>query len=296
MALCFWSPFWPLRRRPRGLVSFRWRRRGRFPSNGSGDSTIPIGTPWTFEITYDTAAPDLDFELTGSPDPTFGRFTNTAAPPALTSFHYQAGSYEVTIDDPADFGTGSAIHITFTAVHAIDINVFAPALFPPLAGGAVSFHADFNDFSSDPIFVSDALPTNTALSPGNFDAEHRESEVLGPPAGVVGSSSLSSLTVTAVPEPSTAALVIVGLLVLFGAKTPPRPRPRIRNARIPRRTDAQGTVVRAVQHTATADAAQPRRAVVHFRLVAQRCTAGQQSAALGRAVEPRSVSQRRQPA
>ena len=87
---------------------------GTISFNSSGDSTIPIGTPWTFELTYDTAAPDLDFELTGSPDPTFGRFTNTAAPPALTFFHYQAGSYEVTLDDPADFGTFSAIHITFT--------------------------------------------------------------------------------------------------------------------------------------------------------------------------------------
>ena len=80
---------------------------GTISENSSGDSTIPIGTPWTFELTYDTAAPDLDFELTGSPDPTFGRFTNTATPPALTFFHYQAGGYEVTLDDPADFGTFS---------------------------------------------------------------------------------------------------------------------------------------------------------------------------------------------
>src|SRR5262245_3170166 len=90
---------------------------GTISFNTSGDSTIPVGTPWTFELVYDTAAPDL------SPaDPTFGEFTNTAAPPALTFFHYQAGSYEVTIADPADFGIGSNIHITFTAVHAIDIN------------------------------------------------------------------------------------------------------------------------------------------------------------------------------
>jgi hypothetical protein len=135
---------------------------GTISFNSSSDSTtIPIGTPWNFELTYDTAAPDL-----APADATFGQFGNTTAPPALNSFHYQAGSYEVTLDDPSDFGTGSAIHITFTAVHAIDINIFAPALFPPLAGGPVSFHADFNDFSSDPIFVSDALPTNTALGRG----------------------------------------------------------------------------------------------------------------------------------
>ena len=78
---------------------------GTISENSSGDPTIPIGTPWTFDIIYDTAAPDLDFESTGSPDPTFGRFTNTATPPAMTFFHYRAGGYEVTLDDPVDFGT-----------------------------------------------------------------------------------------------------------------------------------------------------------------------------------------------
>ena len=174
-----------------------------------GSATIPNGTPWAFEVTYDTAAPDL-----APADTTFGQFGNTTAPPALTAFHYQAGSYEVTLDDPSDFGTGGAIDITFTAVHAIDINIFAPALFPPLSGGAVSFHADFNDFSSDPIFVSDALPTNTALGPGNFDMSTVNLNLQGPPTGAVGGTSVTSLTVTAVPEPSTAALVVVGLLVL----------------------------------------------------------------------------------
>src|SRR5215813_9499898 len=126
---------------------FQLTASGTISSNSSGDATIPIGTPWSFELTYDTSAPDLDFELTGSPDPTFGRFTNTGAIPALTAFHYQAGSYEVTLDDPTDFGASSAIDITFTSIHAMDINI-SSALFPPLAGGAVSFHADFNDFSS----------------------------------------------------------------------------------------------------------------------------------------------------
>lgn len=194
---------------------------GTISSNSSGDSTIPVGTTWTFDLTYDTAAPDLDFELTGSPDPTFGRFTNTSAPPALTSFHYRAGDYEVTIDDPTDFGAGSVVDITFTSVNAIDINVHAPALFPPLAGGAVSFHADFNALSAAPIFSSDALPTNTALGPESFD----ESTVtLLAPAGVVSGSSLTSLTLTPVPEPSVATLRVVSLLVLLVARRSGRRR------------------------------------------------------------------------
>ena len=97
-------------------------------------------------------------------------------------------------------------------MNAIDININAPTLFPPLAGGPVSFHADFNAFSTAPIFSSDALPTNTALGPESFD---QSTVTLLPPAGVVSSSSLTSLTLTAVPEPSTAALVVVGLLVLL---------------------------------------------------------------------------------
>ena len=135
-------------------------------------------------------------------------------PPALTYFHYQAGSYAVTIDDPADF-VGSNIHITFTTIHAIDINISAPALFPDLAGGDVSFHADFNAFASAPIFESDALPTNTALSEESFD---ENAISLLPPNSVVKSSTLLSLTLTAVPEPSRAALTLVGLLVLVGAR------------------------------------------------------------------------------
>jgi hypothetical protein len=182
---------------------------GTISSNSSGDPTIPIGTPWTFEIIYDTSAPD------GSADPTFGDFTNTASPPALTFFHYQAGSYEVTIDDPADFGTPSNILMTFTTIHAIDINLNAPALFPELGGGPVSFHADFNDFSVRPIFVSDGLPTNTALSEESFDVN---TVSLLPPSGEVSGSILTSLTVTPVPEPSRTVLGVVGALVLLGVR------------------------------------------------------------------------------
>ena len=173
-----------------------------------GNATIPNGTPWAFELTYDTAAPDL-----APADTTFGQFANTSAPPALTAFHYQAGSYEVTLNDPSDFDTASAIDTTFTSIHAIDINIFASALFPPLAGGAVSFHADFNDFSSDPIFVSDALPTNTALGPGNFDLSTVNLNLQAPSTSVLGGTTVASLTVTAVPEPSMATLALIGVLL-----------------------------------------------------------------------------------
>lgn len=185
---------------------------GTITSNSSGDSTIPIGTPWSFRLIYDTAAPDLDFELTGSPDPTFGRFTNSTTSPALIFFQYQAGNYEVLVDDPADFGEFSEILITFTSINAIDINIRAPASFPPLAGGPVSFHADFNAFASAPVLLSDGLPTDIALSAGSFD---QSAVTLLPPAGAINSGSLSKLTLTPIPEPATAALEIVGLLFLF---------------------------------------------------------------------------------
>jgi len=188
---------------------FKLAASGTISANTSGDSTtIPIGMPWMFELIYDTAAPDLSPD-----DPTFGNFANTDTPPALTFFHYQAGSYEVTLDDPGDFGIGSGIHITFTVGHAIDINVNAPDLFPPLAGGPVSFHADFNAFSTAPIFSSDGLPTNTALGPASFD---QSTVSLLPPNAEVSGRSLTSLTITAVPEPGSGLLVIAGLLGLAG--------------------------------------------------------------------------------
>lgn len=188
---------------------------GTISSNTSSDSTIAIGTPWSFELTYDTAAPDLDFELVGSADATFGRFKNTAAPPALVAFHYRAGDYEVTLDDPADFGTFSDMLITFTSVHAIDINIHSPALFPPLAGGPVSFHADFNAFSAAPIFSSDGLPTNVNLGPASFD---QSTVTLLPPAGFISGSSITSLTLTAVPEPGALVLGAIGLMLLMALR------------------------------------------------------------------------------
>jgi hypothetical protein len=155
---------------------------GTISFNSSADPTIPVGTPWMFEIIYDTNAPDLDFELTGSPDPTFGRYTNTGAVPALTFFHYRAGTYELTLDEPSDFGPFSEILITFGGTHAIDINLNANSLFPPLAGGPVSFHADFNDFTHSAL-TSDALPTDTSLSLQDFQGD--ASVTLLPPRGVV---------------------------------------------------------------------------------------------------------------
>jgi hypothetical protein len=180
----------------------------------SNEATIPVGTPWTMDLIYDTDAPDHDFESTGSPDQTFGLFTNTGTPPALIFFHYQAGSYAATVHDPAAFGAFSNVVITFTSVHAIDINIRAPDSFPSLSGD-VFFHADFNDFSSRPIFTSDGLPTNPALGPGSFD-QSTVSLFTNSPRVFVGGSTLASLKVTPLPEPSSSSLTIAGLLGLLG--------------------------------------------------------------------------------
>lgn len=185
---------------PAQAALFSMSASGTITFNSTPDTTIPAGTPWEFVVIYETSAPDLDFELTGMPDPTFGRFTNGGNPPALTLFHYRAGTYEVTLDDPGDFGSFSAIDITFNAgIHAIDINVNAPGLFPHLAGGAVSFHADFND-SMHSVFVSDALPTNTALGLQSFQ---EGSVTLLPPSGVVLGSTreMTSLNLVAGFDP-----------------------------------------------------------------------------------------------
>jgi hypothetical protein len=171
---------------------------GTISSNSSHDDvTIPLGTPWEFKLIYDTAAPDLDFELTGSVQPDFGRFTNTASPPALTYFRYQAGDYVAVIDDPAGFGEFSNVLITFTVVHAIDINIHAVDAFPPLAGGPVSFHADFNAFSAVPILSSDALPTNLEIGPEDFD---QSTISLLPTSGAISGSELTTLSFTPVIE------------------------------------------------------------------------------------------------
>jgi len=180
----------------------------------SPDTTIPVGTPWDFEIIYDTSAPDRDFELTGTPDPTFGKYNNNGAIPALTFFHYRAGTYEVTIGNPSEFGPFSAIDISFGGTHAIDINLNSPDHFPPLAGQPVFFHADFGDFSHS-IFTSDALPTDTSLGLQSFQDA---SVTLGAGGAISGSlSGMTSFDIVPVPEPSACAFASIGLasLLLF---------------------------------------------------------------------------------
>jgi hypothetical protein len=207
---------------------------GTISKSNSADTTIPVGTPWTFEIIYDTAAADLDFELTGRPLATFGRFTNTGAIPAVTFFHYHAANYEVTIDDPKDFGEFSEIHITLGSVSTIEIDLNAPDLFPPLAGGTVSFHADFtNDSQSDfrddlpSTFTSDALPTDTSLGLQSF--QDGGATLLPSSGGVVlgGLSDMTSLRIAAVPEPSTSVAAIIGGLGLLLCRRPRSSRLRL---------------------------------------------------------------------
>jgi len=84
----------------------------------------------------------------------------------------------------------------------------------------VAFHADFNAISMAPIFASDGLPTNTDLGPESFD---QSTVTLLPSAREVSGSTLTRLALTAVPEPSSAALLGVGLLALLAlAGRPPR--------------------------------------------------------------------------
>lgn len=195
---------------------------GTISKSNSADTTISVGTPWTFEIIYDTAAPDLDFEVTGTPLATFGRFTNASAIPAVTFLHYHAANYEVTIHDPKDFGAFSEIHITLGRVNVFDINLNAPGLFPPLAGGPVSFHAEFDDglqsdFGDIPpsIILSDALLTDTGLGLQSFQSA--DVTLLPSSGGVVlgGLSDMTSLTFSVVPEPSSLVAATIGGLVLL---------------------------------------------------------------------------------
>ena len=200
---------------------------GTISKNNSADTTLPNGTPWTFEIIYDTAAPDLDFELTGRPLATFGRFTNTGTIPTVTFFHYHAANYEVTIDDPKDFDAFTEIDITFGSVSTIDINLFAPGLFPSLAGEAVSFHAGLtngshSDFGDDTpsTFTSDALPTETSFGLQSF--QDGGVTLLTSSGGVVvgGLSDITSLRFASVPEPPTSAVAIISGLGLLLRRRP----------------------------------------------------------------------------
>jgi hypothetical protein len=197
---------------PAVAAQYQLAATGTITTNASTDTTIPVGTPWSFELTYDTAAPDLDFEVLGAAEPTYGRFKNTATPPALVAFHYQAGDYEVTLDDPAEFAAASEMLVTFTSINAIDINIHAGDLFPPLAGGPVGFHADFNAFDAAPVLTSDGLPTDVSMGTHSFD----ESTVtLLPMSGFISGSTITSFSITAVPEPGAIGLAVVGSLVMF---------------------------------------------------------------------------------
>jgi hypothetical protein len=205
---------------------------GTISKNSSADTTLPVGTPWTCEIIYNTAAPDLDFEVTGTPLATFGRFTNTGAPPVVTFLHYHAANYEVTIDDPKDFGAFSEIDITLGRVNVMDINLNAPGLFPHLAGGPVSLQVEFIDgFQSDfgdippSIILSDSLLTDTSIGLQSFQLA---AVALMPSSGGVvvgGLSDMTSLTFVAVPEPSSSAAAIIGGLGLLLCR---RARSRVR--------------------------------------------------------------------
>lgn len=167
--------------------------------SSSSDATIPNGTPFHFELTYDTDAPDH-----APGDATFGVYANSSSPlepPAMVFFHYQAGSYEATLDDAEDFGLVSDMLITFTSVNAIDVNIIGTSLFPPLGGGSVGFHADFNAFTTPPIFTSDGLPTNTAIDAASFG---ESSVTLLPTSGFITGSVLTSFSISAVEQPTTA--------------------------------------------------------------------------------------------
>ena len=187
---------------------------GTIAKNNSADTTLPVGTPWTFEIIYDTTAPDLDFELTGRPVANLGRFTNTGAIPAVTFFHYQAANYEVTIDDPKDFDAFSGIDITLGKASEIDISLSSLGRFPTLAGENVSFHATFLDGSqSDFIDIPpstitiDALPTETSFSLDGF--EEADASLL-PAGGGIIVGELTTLRLAPAPEPSISVAAIIG--------------------------------------------------------------------------------------
>jgi hypothetical protein len=194
---------------------------GTISANTSSDTTIPVGTPWVFELIYDTDAPDRDFVLTTTPDPTFGGFDNDGDIPALRFFHYRAGTYEVTLDDPDDFGPFSNFHVTFiNGVHAIDLNLNADSLFPPLGGGPVRFHADFNAFGPNAdVFTSDALPTDTTITAEDF--QESSVSLFLPNSKLITSSQpeITSLTIAAVPEPSACAFAIIGVAALLNRRS-----------------------------------------------------------------------------
>ena len=73
-SVLLWLTIYSLVAVPVQAELFSLSASGKITLNSIADPTIPVGTPWTFEIIYDTAAPDLDFELTGAPDSHFWTF------------------------------------------------------------------------------------------------------------------------------------------------------------------------------------------------------------------------------
>jgi hypothetical protein len=86
------------------------------------------------------------------------------------------------------------------------------------------------------MFVSDALPTDPALGPESFD---QSTVALLPPSSEVSSSSLTSFTITAVPEPSS--LWVLGPVVpLVAARRAPRPASNWKGSGRPARCPSVG--------------------------------------------------------
>jgi hypothetical protein len=71
---------------------------GTISKSNSAETTIPLGTPWTFEIIYDTAAPDLD-ELTNRRSRRLD-VSPTLVPYSRDLSSLYAANYEVTIRRP----------------------------------------------------------------------------------------------------------------------------------------------------------------------------------------------------
>ena len=69
---------------------------------------------------------------------------------------------------PRTLARSAAIDITFTSINAIDINIFAPTSSRTLAGGPVSFHADFNRLFHAPDIFERRAAHEHRPRPGKF--------------------------------------------------------------------------------------------------------------------------------
>ena len=66
-SVLLWLTIYNLVAAPVQAELFSLSASGKITLNSVGDPTIPVGTPWTFEIIYNTTALDLDFELQKRP-------------------------------------------------------------------------------------------------------------------------------------------------------------------------------------------------------------------------------------